>query len=40
MQLALATAMFMVTHYVASTPLRGALVEALGERPDLGVRPF
>lgn len=34
--LALATAAFLVTHYVASTPLRGALVEWLGEQPYLG----
>ena len=34
--LALATAAFLVTHYVASTPLRGALVGSLGEQPYLG----
>lgn len=36
-QLALATAAFLVTHYVPSTPLRGTLVASLGERPYLGV---
>jgi len=35
-QLALATAAFLAAHYVASTPLRGALVASLGERPYLG----
>ena len=40
MQLTLATAAFMAAHYVASTPLRGALVRSLGERLDLGVSPF
>ena len=34
--LALATSAFLVTHYVASTPLRGALVESIGETPYLG----
>ena len=34
--LALATVAFLATHFVASTPLRGALVESLGERPYLG----
>jgi len=34
--LALATAVFLVTHFVASTPLRGALVESLGETRYLG----
>lgn len=34
--LALATMAFLVTHYVASTPLRGALVTSLGEPPYLG----
>jgi uncharacterized membrane protein len=34
--LALATAAFLVTHYVASTPLRGALIESIGEQPYLG----
>lgn len=34
--LALATASFLVTHYVASMPLRGMLVESLGEQPYLG----
>jgi uncharacterized membrane protein len=35
--LAAATAAFLATHFVTSTPLRGALVRALGERPYLGV---
>ena len=34
--LSLATVAFLATHYVASTPLRGALVESLGEQPYLG----
>lgn len=34
--LALATMAFLVTHTVASTPLRGALVTSLGELPYLG----
>ncbi len=34
--LALATTAFLATHYVASTPLRGALVTSLGEPPYLG----
>ena len=36
LHLGLATVAFLVTHYVASTPLRGVLVESLGERPYLG----
>jgi uncharacterized membrane protein len=35
-RLALAAAAFLVTHFVASTPLRGTLVASLGERPYLG----
>lgn len=34
--LALATAAFLATHYVSSTPLRKALVSVLGERSYLG----
>ena len=34
--LALATAAFLLTHTIASTPLRGALVQSLGEQPYLG----
>ena len=36
-QLAVATAAFLGTHFVSSTPLRGALVRALGERGYLAV---
>ena len=36
-QLVLATAAFLVTHFVASTPLRPALVRALGEWPYRGL---
>lgn len=36
-QLSLATAAFLATHYVTSTPLRAALVGAIGERPYLGL---
>lgn len=35
--LALATAAFIVTHFVASTPLRQALVARIGERPYQGL---
>ncbi len=35
--LALAALVFLATHYVASTPLRGALVRALGERAYRGL---
>lgn len=35
--LAAATAAFLATHFVTSTPLRGALVRSLGERPYLGL---
>jgi uncharacterized membrane protein len=35
--LALASAAFLLTHFVPSTPLRGALVRALGERAYLGM---
>ena len=35
--LALATAAFLVTHFVSSTPLRPALVAAIGEWPYRGV---
>lgn len=35
-ELALATAAFLAAHYVASTPLRAALVASLGERLYLG----
>jgi uncharacterized membrane protein len=35
--LAAATAAFLATHFVTSTPLRGSLVRTLGERPYLGV---
>ena len=35
--LVLATAAFLLTHFVASTPLRPALVNALGEWPYRGV---
>ena len=34
--LALATAVFLIMHFIASTPLRGALVESLGEGAYLG----
>ena len=36
-QLCLAAAAFLVTHFVSSTPLRGALVNAIGEKAYLGV---
>ncbi len=36
-QLALATAAFLVTHFVPSTPLRPALVRAMGEWPYRGL---
>jgi uncharacterized membrane protein len=35
--LALATAVFLLTHYVASTPLRAGLVKVLGENAYLGL---
>lgn len=35
--LALAGLVFLATHYVSSTPLRGALVRSLGERAYLGL---
>lgn len=35
--LAIATAAFLATHCVSSTPLRGMLVNALGERPYFGL---
>jgi hypothetical protein len=35
--LALATAAFLATHFVSSTPLRSKLIGALGERPYLGL---
>jgi len=35
--LALATAVFLVTHYVSSTPLRSGLVAMLGENIYLGL---
>ncbi|HET7766690.1 MAG TPA: NnrU family protein [Burkholderiales bacterium] len=35
--LALAAAVFLVTHYVSSTPLRPGLVAALGEKAYLGI---
>jgi uncharacterized membrane protein len=35
--LALAAAVFLITHFVPSTPLRGALVRAAGERAYLGL---
>src|SRR4051812_44173790 len=35
--LALAAALFLLTHFVPSTPLRGALVRSLGERGYLGL---
>ncbi|MGH8704545.1 MAG: NnrU family protein [Burkholderiales bacterium] len=35
--LALATAAFLATHFVPATPLRPALVRALGERPYIGL---
>ena len=35
--LALATAAFVVTHFVSSTPLRAALVARIGERPYQGL---
>lgn len=34
--LALATLVFLATHFVTSTPLRGSLVEAIGEKAYLG----
>jgi uncharacterized membrane protein len=34
--LALATLVFLATHFVSSTPLRGSLVEAVGEKAYLG----
>jgi uncharacterized membrane protein len=36
-QLALATALFLATHFVPSTPLRGAIVRSTGERGYLGL---
>jgi uncharacterized membrane protein len=36
-QLSLAAAAFLATHFVSSTPLRGALVGAIGEKAYLGV---
>jgi uncharacterized membrane protein len=36
-QLALATLVFIATHFVTSTPLRGKLVGKFGERPYLGL---
>jgi len=36
-QLALATLVFLATHFVTSTPLRGKLVGMVGERPYLGL---
>ena len=36
-QLLFATAAFLVTHYISSTPLRGVLVRALGERAYLAL---
>ena len=36
-QLYYATAAFIATHFVSSTPLRAALVRSLGEKPYLGV---
>jgi uncharacterized membrane protein len=35
--LALAATAFLLTHFVTSTPLRGALVRSLGEKPYLGL---
>jgi uncharacterized membrane protein len=35
--LVVATAAFLATHFVASTPLRGKLIQALGQRPYLGL---
>jgi hypothetical protein len=35
--LVLATAAFLVTHFVASTPLRPALVRAIGQWPYVGL---
>ncbi len=35
--LALATALFLATHFVPATPLRAALVGAIGERPYIGL---
>lgn len=37
LQLLLATALFLATHFVPSTPLRGAIVRPLGERAYLGL---
>jgi uncharacterized membrane protein len=36
-QLVIATAMFLATHFVPSTPLRAALVKSFGERAYLGL---
>jgi uncharacterized membrane protein len=36
-QLSVATLVFLATHFVSSTPLRPALVRAIGERPYQGV---
>jgi uncharacterized membrane protein len=36
-QLLLASAVFLVTHFVPSTPLRGALVKAMGQWPYTGL---
>src|SRR5881394_2700620 len=35
--LALATGVFLVTHFVPSTPMRGAITRSLGERGYLGL---
>lgn len=37
LQLLLATAVFLATHFVPSTPLRGAIVRSVGERAYLGL---
>jgi len=37
LQLLVATALFLATHFVPSTPLRAAIVGRLGEKPYLGV---
>jgi uncharacterized membrane protein len=36
-QLAVATAIFLATHFVPSTPLRAAIVRSIGERAHLGL---
>src|SRR5262245_66387416 len=38
--LVLATAVFIATHFIPSTPLRSGLVAALGERAYLGLYSF